>query len=253
MNKIRQYTSGFNPKEVVFNSYDELMDIDFIKEDSYEDDFYQFSLSENLLMVEYDKGKRFYVVGIFENNNYLEMLPKWDETLSHKLKVIERWEPLVKKVQDLDENQTYILSQLLENLQRDYGDKNDNTFMTIFVSATCQIFESIKDILPETYPMHEQPICCVISSIDNPIVKVQSYKLNTNEMDMESFDDICINCHCSPQSYDAELAYHIVNTISEEIKEIVTKNEIYYPYMLVCPSDGTQDITQLYTIYGNII
>jgi len=60
MNTIHQHIPGFitgiEPEESTFNSFKELMEINWIKA-KINKDFYQFSLSKNLLMVEYDRGK----------------------------------------------------------------------------------------------------------------------------------------------------------------------------------------------------
>jgi len=87
MNKIKQYrpnlvTTTEENKIVSFETTEELLNIDFVKNFSNRDNFYRFSLSidnyfnQHSLMAEYDEGREWWVVGFIDNP--LEVnLPKW--------------------------------------------------------------------------------------------------------------------------------------------------------------------------------
>lgn len=109
MRKLTQYfpnyISGFKPQSFLFNTAAEILDIPFVKlwsKDLHKSKnvptgekwqgipvsqcvelleiahkFHRFSLSENRLMAEYDEGKVWYVIGIVDNVEGLD-LPKWE-------------------------------------------------------------------------------------------------------------------------------------------------------------------------------
>jgi hypothetical protein len=58
-----------------FETMEEFLEIDWIKSKVNEQDFYRFSVSGNNLMLELKEGREWWVIGIFETRDSLE-LPK---------------------------------------------------------------------------------------------------------------------------------------------------------------------------------
>lgn len=81
MNKIKQYRPAFidcedDNKEIIFNTTEELLGIDFVKNFSQNGNFYKYSISENHLMAEYENGYEWWVIGYINNPKEVN-LPKW--------------------------------------------------------------------------------------------------------------------------------------------------------------------------------
>jgi hypothetical protein len=93
--KIKQYRpsffSGFENEDIEFNSVEELLAIDWVKNFANESNqpqpkFHQFSISElehpsdelkYLLMAEYKEGTEWYVVGYINATEIINTLPTW--------------------------------------------------------------------------------------------------------------------------------------------------------------------------------
>lgn len=88
MSKIRQYrpnfVTGYDNADVEFNTLEELLNIDFVKNFSAHDTFLRYSISkddykdEDTLMAEYEGGYEWYVVGFIATDKELD-LPIWKE------------------------------------------------------------------------------------------------------------------------------------------------------------------------------
>jgi hypothetical protein len=73
---IPRYAYGFKAHEEDFNSLNELLNINIVKKFKSQEGFYQYSLTEDrMLMAEYEKGYRWTVIGFIDNP--VEGLPKW--------------------------------------------------------------------------------------------------------------------------------------------------------------------------------
>lgn len=66
-------TEGYKHKKVNFNSLEELIQIDFVKEFSERKGFAGLALSGNYLIAVYRKGRSWRVVGMIENANALDL------------------------------------------------------------------------------------------------------------------------------------------------------------------------------------
>jgi len=80
--KIRQHIPNFvdldeYPEEIEFSTLNELLEIPFVKSKTKYDDFLKFSISDNHLMVEFDEGKTWYVVGSIDDVTNID-LPNWE-------------------------------------------------------------------------------------------------------------------------------------------------------------------------------
>ena len=84
MNRIRQhrpaFVTGFENEVVKFNTTEELLEIEFVKNFSRNDNFCRYSLSTSLgrgaLMAEYEDGYEWWVIGHLDNTEEVN-LPKW--------------------------------------------------------------------------------------------------------------------------------------------------------------------------------
>ena len=87
VNKIKQhypnFCEGFTPEVVSFSSTEELLNIPFVKKFSELPKFYRYSISSykkyetrDLLMCELDEGYEWWVIGILENKENVN-LPEW--------------------------------------------------------------------------------------------------------------------------------------------------------------------------------
>jgi len=80
-NKIVQYRpksfEGFENKVVDFDSLDELLSIDFVNNFKNQKKFERFCLGDKHLMAIYDNGFHWFVVGLIDNPDLID-LPKWD-------------------------------------------------------------------------------------------------------------------------------------------------------------------------------
>lgn len=84
---VPSFTTGIPPKTSVFSNLKELLDIEWIKEYSKDDDFYRFSLlrrdstglnSFSNLMCEEKEGYKWWVIGIINGDiSNLKELPEW--------------------------------------------------------------------------------------------------------------------------------------------------------------------------------
>jgi hypothetical protein len=78
--KITQYRpsyySGYDNKEVEFNTLDELLNISWVKSFSDDESFYRYSCSDGLLMAECNKGYDWHVIGSLDCP-FVSGLPKW--------------------------------------------------------------------------------------------------------------------------------------------------------------------------------
>lgn len=59
-----------------FETMEEFLEIDWIKSQLNFPNFYRFSVSKENLMLELNEGKEWWVIGIFETRDSLD-LPKW--------------------------------------------------------------------------------------------------------------------------------------------------------------------------------
>jgi hypothetical protein len=59
-----------------FETWEEFVSIDWIERHIINPEFYQFSVSGNNLMLELKEGKEWWVIGIFDARDNLD-LPKW--------------------------------------------------------------------------------------------------------------------------------------------------------------------------------
>ena len=73
---IPNYVDGIDPETVKFFSTEELLKIPFVESWSKYPEFFQYSLSENLLMAEFKDGKEWWVVGYIYGDIIIN-LPKW--------------------------------------------------------------------------------------------------------------------------------------------------------------------------------
>ena len=157
--------------------------------------------------------------------------------------VLTRWKPLVEKVENLNGDQKYILSQLLENVQREYGENGtDIETMKIIIPLTCQIFKLIKDDLPDTYPMKGP-----VDKKEEKIIEAKARKLKNGK-----FNLILVN---QDKYNENDIIDTVVGAlyedIAKEIREECLNNETYYPYILVAPS--IKGVYQLITKYGEMV
>lgn len=80
VNSIRQYFptyfDGFKPAVVVFETTDELLRIPFVSKFRDGTDFSRFSISDGILMAEYNGGKTWWVVGAIAVPSEIA-LPLW--------------------------------------------------------------------------------------------------------------------------------------------------------------------------------
>lgn len=83
MIKVRKYypsfCEGFDSPIVAVNSMQELLIIPFLQ-DFVSPSFYKFSISENYIMAEYDKGEDWRVVAIILEGQESINLPVWSGT-----------------------------------------------------------------------------------------------------------------------------------------------------------------------------
>ena len=70
------FVDGFTNELVYVDSKEELLDIEFVKGFRDMPDFYRFSISDNLLMAEYENGKKWWVVAYLEDFNDID-IPKF--------------------------------------------------------------------------------------------------------------------------------------------------------------------------------
>ena len=71
------YFSGFDAEVVDFDSSEELVSIDFIKNWAAEPDFYRLSRDGIHLMAELKEGRSWWVIGIFAEDYDDLDLPQW--------------------------------------------------------------------------------------------------------------------------------------------------------------------------------
>lgn len=83
--RIPAFFSGIEPDIVEFNTQDELLEIDFVRnfsidrrfgEETPDEYFHQYSLSGNNLMAEVNGGKSWFVIGTLDDTSMLN-LPEW--------------------------------------------------------------------------------------------------------------------------------------------------------------------------------
>jgi len=76
---IKQYRpafcEGFEDETSTFNSRGELETIPWVANFKTDPTFFQFSISDNMLMAEYRKGTEWWVVGFFSEP--VDFLPEW--------------------------------------------------------------------------------------------------------------------------------------------------------------------------------
>ena len=162
---------------------------------------------------------------------------------NYKETVIERWSPLVRAADIDKDDQKYILSQLLENVQREYGDKETSVKdMCIIIPLTCRIFELIKDDLPKTYPMVGP-----IDKREEKIIEAKTRKLKNGKFSLELINEVEYN---GDDIIDTVIEA-LYEDIANEIKEECLNDETFHPYILVAPSN--KGIYQLNTIYGEVV
>ncbi len=76
---IPAFITGIKPKTVNFKTQDDLLNIDFVKQKIIEK-FFQFSISGNILMAEYDNGEYYFVIGYLKHiENTPLNLPLWSK------------------------------------------------------------------------------------------------------------------------------------------------------------------------------
>lgn len=84
--KIKQYRpnyfSGYENQIESFNSFEQLLNIDFVKKFSNHNNFYRYSLAlgesyedNNTLMAEYENGSVWWVVGFIDKKTLIYELP----------------------------------------------------------------------------------------------------------------------------------------------------------------------------------
>lgn len=78
--KFRQHIPGFvtgvEPFEHNYHDTTSLLEHPWMEEFSESEGFYRFSISQNYLMVEFNEGEKWHVLGTLENLECLD-LPKW--------------------------------------------------------------------------------------------------------------------------------------------------------------------------------
>lgn len=72
---IPSFCSGIENQIDEFSNLEELKNIKWVKECSEIKDFYRFSISDKYLMVEYNKGYVWYVLGHLDE--HIDWLPEW--------------------------------------------------------------------------------------------------------------------------------------------------------------------------------
>lgn len=83
MNSFKEYKSSIEfpyydePIEFLFNNIDELLNNSHIKSFCDRHDFHRFSIDEDTLIVEYDNGYDWYVIGYIKYPELLQ-LEKWN-------------------------------------------------------------------------------------------------------------------------------------------------------------------------------
>ena len=79
MSRIRQYRpaffEGFKNETAEFDTVEELEKIPFVKKFAEGDGFFQFSIADEHLMAEYERGTRWHVVGTLVGER--PDLPEW--------------------------------------------------------------------------------------------------------------------------------------------------------------------------------
>ena len=86
MGIIKQYKpaffTGFKKAEVQFETKEELLNIDWVKNFSDPiygmNHFHQFSVSNGILMAEYDNGGHWHVVGFITDSEVINEFPVWE-------------------------------------------------------------------------------------------------------------------------------------------------------------------------------
>lgn len=71
------YFSGFENEESKFNSLEELLNIQWIKNWKDHDNFHRFSISDYDLMAEFNEGKEWWVIAYLDDISTLKDLPIW--------------------------------------------------------------------------------------------------------------------------------------------------------------------------------
>ena len=139
--------------------------------------------------------------------------------------VVKKWETVVSKVDNLTENQSYILSQLLENLQSQNIEEKD---MMLMVPLTCKVFEKIADNLPEkTYPM-SAPVDLIEINGEKTEILAKIRKLES-KFSVEFCDDLKEEI----SNYESHLVTAMADELAEEIKRDFLTEETYFPYILI--------------------
>ena len=82
---IPSFVEGFEPKVAELSTVEDLNSIDWVRQHREDPEFYRFSLSDRLLMAEFENGDRWWVVGILSEP--LPGLPDWKMTVAGEERV----------------------------------------------------------------------------------------------------------------------------------------------------------------------
>jgi hypothetical protein len=73
---VPAFADNFEPRrKAMFDTLDELMEVPWVKQWAGDQGFWRFSLNGNILLVERNEGRWWWVVGFLEKP--VEGLPKW--------------------------------------------------------------------------------------------------------------------------------------------------------------------------------
>lgn len=85
---IPPFVDGYEPQIFQFEKLEDLLSYDLVARNKEREDFHQFSLSDNYLMVEYKNGDEWWVLGFIDDISGLE-LPKWQMSETGRRRVKE--------------------------------------------------------------------------------------------------------------------------------------------------------------------
>lgn len=163
MNKIIQhipnYCDRFEPRSVEFSTLSELLSIDFVQRFRNLNNFYQFSISNNRLMAEYENGYKWFVVGFLDEQ--FKELPKWEPKRN-----------LEKETEDLKKHSKVVTEEYLEkekNRVKTYIERMESSVLgelnRISIQTIDQIFDPNDQV---TQAENLRRIKSEISHIENP-------------------------------------------------------------------------------------
>jgi hypothetical protein len=102
------YFDGFEDEYYDFETTEELLYLDFVKGFTEHQNFHKFSKNDSCLMVEYNEGKNWWVVGVFRDRpaDYIN-LPEWIPVYEEKEQEIILYKPTpnisIKKISNLED------------------------------------------------------------------------------------------------------------------------------------------------------